>query len=170
MNGSRMNRKMLCLAVLVALVMIAPVAAAAGSKNNKSGATFVVMIEGLPAATFKSVSGLSMEVEVIEYREGGDTSAIRKLPGTLRYPNVTLKRGLAAGDALWQWMLKSAAGTHDPRKVTVAIYDADGKPIRTFILHDAFPVKWEAGDLDASGNEIAIESIEIAHEGLELAE
>jgi phage tail-like protein len=131
--------------------------------------SFVVEIDGIPSSAFKSVSGLAAEAEVIEYREGSDSlSSSRKLPGRVRYPNVRLSRGLTTTQDLWDWWRTVVNGTVDRRNVVIVLLDDSRTPVLRWRLHEAWIAKFEAPDLDATGNEVAIETIELAHEGLEL--
>ncbi len=133
--------------------------------------SFVVEIDGIASSAFKSVSGLAAEAEVIEYREGSDPlSSSRKLPGRVRYPNVRLSRGLTTTRDLWDWWETVVNGTVDRRNVAIILLDDSRTEVLRWFLRDAWIAKFEAPDLDASGNEVAIETIELAHEGLDLAD
>jgi phage tail-like protein len=133
--------------------------------------SFVVEIDGIASSAFKSVSGLAAEAEVIEYREGSDPlSASRKLPGRVRYPNVRLSRGLTTTRDLWDWWETVVNGTVDRRNVAIILLDDSRTEVLRWFLRDAWIAKFEAPDLDAGGNEVAIETIELAHEGLDLAD
>jgi phage tail-like protein len=130
--------------------------------------SFLVEIDGIASAAFKSVSGLSAEAEVIEYREGADKlTSSRKLPGRVRYPNVTLMRGLTTSRDLWDWWTTIRDGTLQRRSVAITLLDDAGRPVLRWLLREAWIATIEFSELDASANEVAIESIELAHEGLE---
>jgi phage tail-like protein len=129
--------------------------------------SFLVEIDGVAAATFKSVSGLAAEAEVIEYRDLGGAHSI-KLPGRIRYPNVTLRRGLTTSRDLWEWWETVRDGTLQRRAVRITLVDDAGREVLRWTLDEAWPVKWELSELDASKNEVAIETLELAHEGLDL--
>jgi phage tail-like protein len=131
--------------------------------------SFLVEIDGVAAAGFRSVSGLGAEAEVIEYRELGGPQSI-KLPGRIRYPNVTLRRGLTTSRDLWDWWETVRDGTLQRRTVVIALLDDAGQPVLRWRLREAWIAGIEFSELDAAKNEIAIETIEIAHEGLELEE
>lgn len=121
---------------------------------------------------FSEVSGLMMEAEAIEYRGGTDPSlTVRKLPGLKKYGNVTLKRGIApreAGNGLFDWFNTISAGSVERRNVTVSLLDEQREPVMSWKIRNAWPVKVEGPGLNATGNEIAIETVEFAHEGLEI--
>jgi phage tail-like protein len=121
---------------------------------------------------FSEVGGLTMEAEAVEYRDGTDPSlTVRKIPGLKKYGNVSLKRGVApvdAGNGLYEWFNTIRAGTADRRTVTISLLDEERNPAMTWKMIDAWPTKVEGPGLNATGNEIAIETLEFAHEGLEV--
>ena len=135
---------------------------------------FKVQIAGFPggAMGFSKVSGLNQEVEVIEYREGGDVTTNRKFPGQTSFGNVTLERGITADSDLVKWMTSifdaEGANTQPEARynVTITVLNKQGNTQRVFKLLRAFPASREIGDLDASANEILIESLELAHDGM----
>jgi phage tail-like protein len=131
--------------------------------------SFLVEIDGAASAGFTSVSGLAAEAEVIEYREGADRlTSTRKIPGLKKYTNVTLKRGFTTSRDLWDWWTTVRDGEAQRRTVAITLLDDAREPVARWILREAYPTKWELSELDASTNELVIESIELAHEGLEL--
>ena len=131
--------------------------------------SFLVEIDGIASSAFKSVSGLAAEAEVIEYREGSDpVSSSRKLPGRVRYPNVRLSRGLTTSRDLWDWWQTVVDGTVERRNVAITLLDDSRTPVLRWLLREAWVAKFEGPEFDASKNEVAIETIELAHEGLEL--
>jgi phage tail-like protein len=141
----------------------------AGRRDPFKNYSFLVEIDGIASAAFKSVSGLGGEAEVIEYREGSDPlSSSRKLVGRVRYPNVTLKRGLTTSHDLWDWWQTVVNGPVERRNVAIVLLDDSRTPVLRWLLRNAWIAKIEGPSLHASGNEVAIESIELAHEGLEL--
>jgi phage tail-like protein len=129
---------------------------------------FRVEIEGLVSAGFTEVSGLSAEAEVIEYREGADMTSTRKLPGLIKYPNVKLKRGITGSRELFDWWKTVVNGKVQRRSIVITLLDDDRTEVLRWALHEAWIARIEFGDLEAEGNDVAIESIELAHERLEL--
>ena len=136
---------------------------------------FTVQIAGFAQNLgFSKVSGLNAEVEVIEYREGGDTTTNRKFPGQTQFGNVTLERGITTDSDLVDWINSIFDPTGGPNQateiarhdVTIAVKDKQGNIQREFKLTNAFPASREIADLDAGANEILIETLELAHEGL----
>ena len=139
------------------------------SRNDPYGAfNFIVEIDGVTVAGFSECSGLSSEVAVIEYREGGDRSGTRKLPGLRKFTNITLKRGLTSSRELWHWHTTVANGTPDRRNGRIVLLDGERQPVAAFRFVNGWIAKWEGPTLKATGTDIAIESIEIVHEGLDL--
>ena len=117
---------------------------------------------------FTEISGLSMETEVIEYREGSSPqNSTIKMPGLQKFGNVVLKRGIVANDNdFFLWANTAQGGQVERRDVTISLLNANHEPVRTWKLKSAWPCKIQAGDLKAQGNEVAIETIELVHEGL----
>ena len=114
-------------------------------------------------AFFKSVSGLKSETEVVDYNEGGINEFTRKFQGVTKWPNLLLKQGFTGDLTLFQWK-QSLVRTNG----SIFILGPQLKKVAEWRFTRGWPVKWEGPDLDASKNELAIETIEIAHEGWEL--
>jgi phage tail-like protein len=127
---------------------------------------FAVEIDGLVSASFSEVSGLSLEIEVNEYREGGQNEFIHKRAGPAKYPNLVLKRGMNVNTELWDWYWDVAQGTIKRKNFSVVLMDNSGQEWRRWNFGQAYPVKWVGPDLRANANEIAVESVEFAHQGL----
>lgn len=119
---------------------------------------------------FSEVTGLTQENQAIEYRDGSfpEYSSI-KMPGLRKFSNVTCKRGIVSADnEFFDWLSTIRLNKVERRDVIVSLLNESHEPVMVWKLHNAFPVKIEGPQLKASGNEVAIESIELAHEGLEL--
>lgn len=130
---------------------------------------FRLEIDGIEAAGFSEVSGLSSEYEVIEYRDGSDAAtSVRKFPGLRKFGNVTLKRGIVGDKRLWDWHDAIAATPSDRRAVAIGLLGADAAPVCRWKLRNAWPSKYEGPSFDADGNEVAIETLVLTHEGLDL--
>jgi phage tail-like protein len=117
---------------------------------------------------FSEVDLPAGEIEVIEYREGNESSRTRKLPGLVKYPNVTMKRGITGNLELFDWWKAARDGQLLRRDVTITLLDEQRQEVQRWRLRDAWPAKIEAGPLNAQGNEVAIETLELAHEGFEI--
>jgi len=137
---------------------------------------FHVEIQGVNVARFAECGGLEFEQETLEYREGGLNSRTHRLPGRFRFSNLTLKKGIATdGKALWDWIegvvKASNRGQLTTHTVTLTLYDVSGQnPMRTWVFHDAYPVKWSAVPFSAEQSVIAIETLTLAHQGMSFAQ
>ncbi len=129
---------------------------------------FLVEIAGLTEAGFAECSGLESSVGVIEYREGGD-HIVRKLPGLRKLGNITLKRGVTKSHELQDWHKNILNGQADRRNGSIILLDDARQEVVRWNFYNAFPAKWEGPNLNAKGNEVAIESLELCVEGLERA-
>lgn len=135
-----------------------------------AGFNFLVEIDGITAAGFSECSGLTTDTEVIEYREGGDkTNSARKLPGLTRYGPIVLKRGLTADKSLWQWRRSVINGTIERKSGSIVLLDGARNEVARWTFREGWPAKWEGPQLNAKGNDVAIETLEIVHEGLDWA-
>ncbi len=117
---------------------------------------------------FTEVSGLNVETQVIEYRDGlsPDYSTI-KMPGMQKYGNITLKRGVIAGDnEMFQWWNTVQLNKIERRDITISLLNEKHEPVVVWKVRNAFPVKVDGGALKATGNEVSIETMEVAHEGI----
>jgi phage tail-like protein len=106
---------------------------------------------------------------VIEYRVGGEPSTVRKLPGLTRYSNIVLRRGITKDAELWNWRQTVVQGNVDRRNGSIILLDEDGTELVRWNFFHGWIAKCEGPALNAKGNEVAIETVEIAHEGLERA-
>jgi phage tail-like protein len=130
---------------------------------------FVVDIDNTTVAGFSEVSGLTAEGDPVEYREGADLeNHVRKLTGLRKYANLTFKRGYTKDDTLWKWYAAIAAGENDRRAVTVTLQDEAHRSVMRWSAEGAWINKIEAPSFNATGNEVAIESMELCHEKLTL--
>lgn len=120
---------------------------------------------------FQEVSGLDVEASSIEYRHGDSaTFSVVKMPGLRKYGDITLKKGVFKGDnQFWDWFNEIKMNTIRRKPVTISLLDETGRPTMVWKLANAWPTKITGTDLKASGNEVAVETIVIAHEGLSIA-
>jgi len=121
--------------------------------------------------SFQEVSGLDIQSEEIKYRAGDSpVFSVIKMPGMTKYGNVTMKKGIFKGDnKFWDWISQIKMNTIKRLPVTISLLDEEGKPTMVWTLANAWPTKVSGTDLKAEGNEVAIETIEIVHEGLIVA-
>lgn len=128
---------------------------------------FELVIDNLTTGAFSEVSGLTAEGDAVDYREGTDVRAnVRKLPGLRKYSNLTLKRGYTKNKELWEWYTNIVNGVSDRRNVTIVLKNEQRQAVMRWHAEEAWLNKIEGPSFKASGNEVAIESIEIVHEGL----
>ncbi|NSL86350.1 phage tail protein [Chitinophaga solisilvae] len=120
---------------------------------------------------FTEITGLTMESDVIEYREGSSPEFHKvKMPGLQKLSNITLKRGTFQGDiGFHEWMETISMNTVSRRDVTIKLLNENHEPVITWQVLNAWPVKVQSSDLKADGNEVAIETMEIAHEGIKVS-
>jgi phage tail-like protein len=120
---------------------------------------------------FTEVTGLTMESDVIEYREGSSPLFHKiKQPGLQKLTNITLKRGVFVGDIEFNdWMDTISMNTVERRDVTIKLLNENHEPVITWQVLNAWPVKVQSSDLKADGNEVAIETMELAHEGIKIS-
>jgi phage tail-like protein len=140
----------------------------AGRTDPYPSFSFLVELDGIASAAFTSVTGLESETSVIEYRTGAEPTRVRKLPGLTKYPNIVLKRGLTRDRELWTWRKAIVDGKPDRRSGSIVLLDETGQEVVRWNFVRGWPAKWEGPALNARANEIAIETLEIAHEGLEV--
>lgn len=117
---------------------------------------------------FSEVTGLNIEVQVIEYRDGlsPDYSTV-KMPGMVKFGNITLKRGVIEGDnEFYEWLNEIKLNKIERRDIIISLLNEDHEPVMNWKVRGAWPTKITSPDLKASANEAAIESIEIAHNGV----
>lgn len=132
---------------------------------------FMVEIDGIDKARFQEVGGLDATTDVVEYREGGDMLGVRKLPGQTKHSNLSLKRGYTDDDQLWKWYEDVMTGRTEKirRNIGVIQMDMNNQEKFRWQVYDAFPVKYTAPSFNAKGNDLAIETLEIAYERIERA-
>ena len=128
---------------------------------------FRLEIDGLDAGSFSEVSGFDATMDVVEYRAGDDPAITpTKLPGLIKYGNITLKWGSSETMVLYDWLIDITEGTIEKKTVTLTALDEEGSPAASWRCINAWPVKYTAPDLNGTSSEIAVETIELAHEGL----
>lgn len=127
---------------------------------------YKVEIDGLEAGGFSEVNGFDASIDVIEYREGDMTQTPIKVPGLKKYGNITLKQGLVDSMVLYEWMTAGLEGDVERKTLTITLLDIAGSPAASWQIINAWPVKYTAPDFNATSSEVAIESLEIAHEGM----
>jgi phage tail-like protein len=128
---------------------------------------FHLEIDNIPSGAFSECSGLTAEGDAVDYREGTDLQPnVRKLVGLRKYTNITLKRGYTKDASLWDWYKAIHDGTPDRRNVTITLMNEAHAAVLRWHAENAWINKIEGPSFKASGNEVAIESVELVHEGL----
>jgi phage tail-like protein len=130
---------------------------------------FLVEIDGITQAGFSDVTGFGASTDPIEYREGGENTTVRKLPGATKYSNITLKWGLTDSRELYEWYRQVIKGNVQRKNGSIIVLDLDGQEKIRWNFFHAWPAKWDGPDMSAKGNDVSIETLELAHEGIERA-
>jgi phage tail-like protein len=121
--------------------------------------------------SFQEVSGLDVEAQPLEYRHGDSPAfSVVKMPGIKKYSDVTMKKGTFKSDnKFWDWFNEIKMNTVKRQPVTIRLLDEEGKPAMVWTLANAWPTRVTGPDLKSTGNDVAVETIVIAHEGLTIA-
>lgn len=127
---------------------------------------FLVEIDGITRAGFRECSGLDSSQDPIEYREGSEGLTMRKLPGLVKYSHISLTRGMTDDAQLWEWRKKAMDGKVERKNGSIVLLDETGAEKLRWNFTNGWPSKWAGPTLNASGNEVAIETLEIVHEGV----
>jgi phage tail-like protein len=130
---------------------------------------FLVEIDGITRAAFHEVSGFDSTIDTIEHREGGDNTTPRKLPGMTKHSNIVLKWGMTDDLQLYQWHRDAVLGNVRRRNGSIVLLDRRGQEVARWNFVNAWPSKWDGPDFNAEGNDVAIETLELVHEGVERA-
>jgi len=127
---------------------------------------YKVEIDGIDAGGFSEATGFDASIDVVEYREGDMETTPSKVPGIKRYGNITLRQGLVDSQAIYDWMITGVNGAVDRKTITITLLDEEDNPAASWQVINAWPMRYNAPDFNALSSEIAVESIEIAHEGM----
>jgi phage tail-like protein len=125
-------------------------------------------IKFVAAAGFSECSGLDATLQVEEYPEGGENRYVHKFPTRMTYANITLKRGITLSEDLWNWHEAYVQGKGKRRDGLIVLQSELRIPIKTWIFRRGLPLRWTGPTFNAAQSSVAIESLEIVHEGLEL--
>jgi phage tail-like protein len=142
-----------------------------GTRNDPYGQfNFLIEVDGVVSGGFSECSGLVTDTNIVEYREGNEKQGTtRKLPGLMKYNNIVLKRGYTKDDRLWKWRQKVIDGKTQRAGGTITLFDEARQPALRWNFREGWPSKLEGPGLNGKTSEVAVETLEIAHEGLELA-
>jgi phage tail-like protein len=121
-------------------------------------------IDGIQQAGFMECTGLGSHVEVVEYREGGDNATVRKLPGRVSYPDITLKWGITDSSELYKWHLAVIQGQLERKDGSVVLLNAQGQEKLRWHFFNVWPSKWTGPTLNSKGSDVAIEELTLTCE------
>jgi phage tail-like protein len=131
---------------------------------------FLVEISGITKGSFCEVSGLDSCIDVIEYRTGdAKENTVRKLVGLRKFSNITLKRGYTSDLSLWNWYDSIAQGNLQRANGSITLLDEQRNAVLVWVFKRGWPCKYESPHLNAKTSEVAIETVEICHEGFTLS-
>ena len=127
---------------------------------------FNVELDGMLVAGFSEVQGLESQTEYEEIREGGVNGYVHRLPKGIRNPPIVLKRGLSSSQELWSWYDLSSRGTVTRKSGSIILFKQDGVELCRWNFFEAYPTKWSGPSLSAASSEVAIETVELVHNGI----
>jgi phage tail-like protein len=139
-----------------------------------AGYSFLMTLETVspegtaPAASFSEISGIELEMTPIEYRNGSEGPTVRKMRGLVKYTNLTCKRGVTGDLLFWKWVQAGMRGEDNRVNGKIELRDEAQSPVMRWRFTRAWPCKFTGPSLNATGNEIAIDTMEICHEGIEV--
>lgn len=145
---------------------------ATGKRDDPYGKyNFLVDIDGVTRAGFTEASGLTIDTDAMDYREGSDvTQNVRKLKGLTKYTNISLKRGYTQDRELWKWYKATINGATERRSLEVALLNEERDEVLRWRVREAWIAKMDIGPFNATSNEVAIEAVDFYNEGIELLE
>lgn len=148
-------------------------AATSDRKDPYQGYRFRLEIDGITYGGFRECSGLDSTQDPVEYRDGTDEPTVRKLAGLVKYSNISLKRGVLDTSELWDWRKGIMEGNIVKNKLrksgSIILMDDAGDEKRRWNFRNAWPTKWTGPTFNATTNDVALETLDLAHEGLEKA-
>jgi phage tail-like protein len=139
---------------------------AAKIKDGIPSCRFYVSFGDVPNAVFTELSGLAMELVVEDVEEGGTNDFVHRLPGRCKVSNITLKRGMTTSNEFLSWIFGMAQGTIKRRNVTVSLFLPNGTDAVQWSFANAYPVKWTGPQFKSDDTAVAIETVELAHDGM----
>jgi phage tail-like protein len=135
-------------------------------ETGSASAAVQVTVGLPPKAGFSECSGLEVSLQPETYPEGGNNGILLKFPGRAMWSNIRLKRGIVTSDDLWRWHLDFIEGHGKRRDGVITLQDEQGNSVRSWRFRRGLPVRWVGPALNAQSSQIAVEEIEIAHEGI----
>jgi phage tail-like protein len=136
-------------------------------KDPYRNCNFRVEIDGITVAGFMECTGLESETEVVEYREGNEANIVHQLPGLTIYSNIVLKRGVSDSRELYEWRKSVIEGQISRRNGSIILQNDSRQDVVRWNFREGWPCRMSGPDLNALESEIAIEELEICHEGFQ---
>jgi phage tail-like protein len=134
------------------------------SESPYSQYNFEVQVDGEAVAGFSEVSGITMQLDTVEYQEGGVNDHVHTLPGTMAHADLTMQRGMTEDASFWKWIQEVMSGKITRKTVTIKLQEGfQGESIWGWEFTDAYPTMWQGPDLISSKDRMAIESIELSY-------
>lgn len=127
---------------------------------------YYIKIEGFVEAVFTEVTGLQVEITTQDYEEGGHNSYVHRLPGRAKYSNLTLKKGMTVSSDFLTWCMKIVNGQVERKNVTIVLCNVQGNEKYRWDFQGAYPVKWVGPSFNSTQSAAAIETLELAHQGI----
>ena len=127
---------------------------------------FLVEVDSVTKAGFSECSGLTMETDPIEYRNGNEDTTVRKIPGLKKFGNITLKRGFTKDDGLWKWRKTVLDGKTERHSGSITLLNEERKAVLRWTFREGWPRKLDGPTFNAKNNEVAIETLEVVVEDL----
>jgi phage tail-like protein len=134
--------------------------------DGHANCRFYLKCGKLNEAVFTELSGFQIETEVTEYNEGGQNGHVHRLPGRMKVGNITLKHGMLVSNKLFKWCRDVLEGKIERENITLTMFDSKGEVVVEWEFANAYPVKWSAPQFSSDGKNVAVESLELAHDGL----
>ena len=138
-------------------------------KDPYRGYNFRVEVDGITRGGFRECSGLDTSQDPVDYREGTDSLTTRRLPGLVKYSNIILKWGITDDAELWDWRQSAMDGKVERKNGSIVLLDDTGAEALRWNFREGWPSKWTGPTFNATSNEVAIETLEIVHEGVSKA-
>jgi phage tail-like protein len=176
-GGEQMNKKLILsiLALFLFVIMLSGNVQGPTShhelKESMPIFAFKLEIEGMETAYFSEVSGLGMEVEYVEYRDSSGDNVVRKIPGRLKYVDITLKRGFVESTEYFDWINSIARGEVERKDGSITVINQRQEEVVTYNFYEGWPIRYYGPTTKETGKgqgEIAMEELTLAHEGLEM--
>jgi len=129
---------------------------------------FKLVIQGVTEGHFTECTNMSIKIDAIRYREGGQSQVVHRIPGQVEYGDITLKYGLTSSSELWTWLMSGVKGKVERKNVSIVMLESDGvSEVLRWDLVNAWVSEWRGAPLDALGRQLAIESVTIVFETLD---